>query len=74
MMDAYPASVEDTVVEIKNIVDSINYLDKSGDTADGIIVAQSNISYDTKQIRNITLSTLNPSGGSNGDVWIKYTP
>ena len=26
------------------------------------------------QLRNITLSTADPSGGSNGDVWIKYTP
>lgn len=26
-----------------------------------------------KQTRNIIFSTDNPSGGSNGDVWIKYT-
>ena len=24
------------------------------------------------QIRKITLSTENPSGGSDGDIWIKY--
>lgn len=34
--------------------------------------AQNNTAYTTKQIRNITLSTADPSGGSNGDVWIKY--
>lgn len=34
--------------------------------------AQSNTAYTTKQIRNVTLSTADPSGGSNGDVWIKY--
>lgn len=25
-------------------------------------------------VRNITLSTANPSGGIDGDVWLKYTP
>ena len=29
--------------------------------------------YTTAKLRNITLSTADPSGGSNGDVWIKYT-
>lgn len=29
--------------------------------------------YTTARIRNITLSTADPSGGSNGDIWIKYT-
>lgn len=29
--------------------------------------------YTTAKLRNITLSTENPSGGSNGDIWIKYT-
>lgn len=28
--------------------------------------------YTTAKLRNITLSTENPSGGSNGDIWIKY--
>jgi uncharacterized membrane protein YdcZ (DUF606 family) len=25
-------------------------------------------------VRNITLSTQDPSGGIDGDVWLKYTP
>jgi hypothetical protein len=25
-------------------------------------------------VRNITLSTSDPSGGADGDVWLKYTP
>ena len=25
-------------------------------------------------VRNITLSTSDPSGGMDGDVWLKYTP
>lgn len=37
------------------------------------LTAQNNSSYTTKQVRNITLSTSNPSGGANGDVWIKYS-
>ncbi len=24
-------------------------------------------------VRNITLSTADPSGGNDGDVWVKYT-
>ena len=28
--------------------------------------------YTTAKLRNITLSTVDPSGGSNGDIWIKY--
>ncbi len=39
----------------------------------GILTAQNNTSYTTKQVRNITLSTSSPSGGSNGDIWIVYT-
>ena len=27
----------------------------------------------TKQVRNVTISTSNPSGGSNGDMWFKYS-
>lgn len=37
-----------------------------------INVAQNNTSYTTKQVRNIVYSTGNPSGGSNGDMWVKY--
>ncbi len=29
-------------------------------------------SYDADQVRKITLSTSDPSGGSDGDIWIKY--
>ena len=28
--------------------------------------------YTTAKLRNIILSTADPSGGSNGDIWIKY--
>jgi len=39
----------------------------------GIVVANSNTAYTTAQVRNIVLSTGEPSGGNNGQVWIKYT-
>lgn len=51
-----------------------NKLDKSGGTMTGALVAQNNTNYATAQVRNIIISTANPSGGSNGDIWIKYTP
>ena len=28
--------------------------------------------YTTAKLRNVILSTGNPSGGNNGDIWIKY--
>ena len=42
-------------------------------TFTAIKTAQNNTSYTTKQIRNVFLSTSTASGGSNGDVWVKYT-
>lgn len=38
----------------------------------GMVMANSNTAYNTAQLRNITLSTDDPSGGSNGQLWIKY--
>jgi hypothetical protein len=49
-----------------------DYMPKSGGTFTGIVTAQSNTSYTTPQIRNIVLSTSDPSGGNNGEIWIKY--
>lgn len=42
-------------------------------TLAGVVTAQTNTAYTTAQVRNIVLSTAEPSGGSNGEVWIKYT-
>lgn len=47
-------------------------VDKSGDTMTGALVAQSNTNYTTAQMRNIIISTADPSGGASGDIWIKY--
>ena len=48
-------------------------MDISGGTMTGALIAQNNTNYTTKQVRNIFISTSDPSGGSNGDIWIKYT-
>lgn len=48
-------------------------LSVSGGTMSGILCAQNNTFYSTKQVRNITLSTADPSGGGNGDLWFKYS-
>ena len=42
-------------------------------TFTGTAKATGNTNYTTAQLRNITISTEDPSGGSNGDIWIKYT-
>ena len=47
-------------------------LSRSGGTMTGILTADNNTSYSTKQVRNITISTSSPSGGSYGDIWIQY--
>lgn len=47
-------------------------MDISGGTMTGALIAQNNTNYTTKQVRNIFISTSGPSGGSNGDIWIKY--
>ena len=45
---------------------------KSGDTMTGALVAQNNTNYSVAQVRNIIISTSDPSGGNSGDIWIKY--
>ena len=49
-------------------------VDKSGGTMTGKLMAQNNADYTTAQVRNIIISTADPSGGSDGMIWIKYTP
>lgn len=42
-------------------------------TLAGAVKAQSNTAYQTAQVRNIVLSDGDPSGGSNGELWVKYS-
>ena len=53
-------------------VNNVKQMPIAGGTFTGIAVAQNNTSYGTKQIRNIIISTSDPSGGGNGDIWLKY--
>lgn len=53
--------------------DVSNKLNQSGGTMTGTLIAQNNTNYTTKQVRNVFISTADPSGGGNGDIWIKYT-
>lgn len=60
------------IASILSNVDNIKQMPMAGGTFTGPAVAQSNTSYTTRQLRNVIMSTGNPSGGSNGDIWLKY--
>lgn len=54
-----------------------NSVKRDGDTMTGKLVAQSNTDYNTRQVRNIIISTEDPDPdlqGQPGDIWLKYTP
>lgn len=68
---ANPHEVSKADVGLANVTND-KQLPIAGGIMTGVLTAQNNTSYTTKQIRNITLSTADPSGGANGDVWIKY--
>ena len=86
-LDAIQESTSENSTNITNLTNNItnltnnitnltnNKLDKSGGTLTGALVAQNNSNYTTKQVRNVILSTSEPtsSDGANGDIWIKYT-
>ena len=59
---------------ISTLQSSVNgKVSKSGDTMTGALIAQNNTDYSVAQVRNIIISTSDPSGGRNGDIWIKYS-
>lgn len=53
-------------------VDNVKQMPLSGSTFTGQAKAQNNTAYGTFQLRNIGAGTGTPSGGGNGDVYIKY--
>lgn len=53
-------------------VDNVKQLPIAGGTLTGIAIGQANTSYTVAQLRNVILSTGDPTGGNNGDIWIKY--
>lgn len=76
----HATSIGNLEASIQNVITSIpvlteNKLDKSGGTMTGKLIAQSNEDYAVAQVRNIIISTEEPSVevGSNGDIWIRYT-
>ena len=59
---------------VSTLQSSVNgKVSKSGDTMTGALVAQNNTNYSVAQVRNIIISTSDPSGGKSGDIWIRYT-
>ncbi len=69
--DINPHNVKKGQVGLSD-VDNVKQMPLSGGTFTGKVVAHSNTEYAVKQIRNIVLSSSDPSGGGNGDIWIKY--
>ena len=63
-----------TTSEWSSKADDTGVVHKTGDIMTGQLVAQNNIAYTTAQVRNVILSTSEPtsSDGGNGDIWIVY--
>ena len=72
-VSALSAVVDSNTDDITALQSSVNgKVSKSGDTMTGALVAQNNTDYSVAQVRNIIISTSDPSGGNSGDIWIKY--
>jgi hypothetical protein len=67
---ADPAADQDAATK-KYVTDT--FMGLAGGTFTGKAYAQANTDYTTGQVRNIFLSTGDPAGGGNGDVWLKYS-
>lgn len=70
-VSAMQSDVTTAKTDISNL--KTHKMDISGGTMTGALIAQNNTNYTTKQVRNIFISTSDPSGGASGDIWIKYT-
>ena len=64
------ASAEENIASVQSALSG--KLNISGGTMTGALIAQANTNYTTAQVRNIIISPNDPSGGNNGDIWIKY--
>ena len=71
-VDGAVAGVTKTSLGLGNVTNNAQ-LPIAGGTMTGILYPQNNAAYTTGQARRIILSTGDPTGGGNGDVWIKYT-
>lgn len=73
VVDGNTDDITTNTQNISTLQSSVNgKVSKSGDTMNGALIAQNNTNYSVAQVRNIIISTSDPSGGSNGDIWIKY--
>ena len=72
-VSALSAVVDSNTDDITALQSNVNgKVSKSGDTMTGALVAQNNTNYSVAQVRNIIISTSDPTGGNSGDIWIKY--
>ena len=53
--------------------DDTEIITVSGTTMTGSLVAQANTDYTVAQVRNATMSNVDPTGGSNSQVHYKYS-
>lgn len=72
--------LDQSIGDIPDQINQINAalgtkLDKSGGTMTGALIAKSSADANIAQVRNIIISTDEPSAevGSDGDIWIRYT-
>ena len=74
VVDGNTNDITTNAQNISTLQSSVNgKVSKSGDTMTGALIAQNNTNYGVAQVRNIIISTEDPSGGNNGDIWIKYS-
>lgn len=70
LIEGFESQIPDaSLIALKNEV-----LPLAGGTMQGVLAAQNNSNYSTAQVRNIIISTEEPSNGNVGDIWIRYTP
>ena len=73
VVDSNTDDITTNAQNISTLQSSVNgKVSKSGDTMTGALIAQNNTNYSVAQVRNIIISTSDPSGGNSGDIWIKY--
>lgn len=71
-VQSFKTSTSQSINNLNNSID--NKINLNGGNFTGIVKANSNTNYDIGQIRNIFLSTSEPTSanGDNGDIWIVY--
>jgi hypothetical protein len=56
-----------------NTYDGKLYTKKDNGTASVVELSATRVNSGATGLRNITTSTSDPTGGADGDIWIKYT-